>query len=178
MASAIAVEVIDGNLVAKLESGCEEGEIYQTLLTTMWDIQGSFGIEFLYTLYTDKEQVYYGVDTDTSEGHRMVGEVFEMSYEELETVFEGQEFVQDFIDYTEDGDLISAYKPIYNSEDSIVAIVGCDYNASMITVELQSNLQRVIFLGFICLLISTIILNIIVSVIMKNLRMVDKKYMI
>lgn len=175
MASAIAVEVIDGDLVAELEPGCEEGEVYQTLLTTMRDIQSSCGIEFLYTLYTDKNQVYYGVDTDESEGHRMVGEVFEVSYQELETVFEGEEYVQDFIDYTEDGDLISAYKPIYDSEGSVAAIIGCDYNASMITAELQSNLQRVILLGFICLLISIIILNIIVSVIMKNLRTVDKK---
>lgn len=80
------------------------------------------GIAFLYTLYTDGDKVYYGVDTDNSDEQCMPGDEFEESYNELKDVFEGEEYVQDYIDSTEFGMLISVYKPIKNSSGDVVAI--------------------------------------------------------
>lgn len=175
MAATIALKVIDGDLVKELEPGCEESGEYQTLITVMRDIQKSCGIAFLYTLYTDGSQVYYGVDTDETAGQNLVGESFEVSYEELADVFAGEAYVQDFIDRTEDGDLISVYKPIVDGSGKIVGILGCDYDASAVVERLNVILQQVIVIAAICLVAAIILLNLIVGRIMQSLRRVDRK---
>ena len=48
--------------------------------------------------------------------------------------------MQDYIDETEDGDLITVYKPITNSAGKVVAVLGCDYDASDITARLEASL--------------------------------------
>lgn len=71
---------------------------------------------FLYTLSTDGQNVYYGIDTDTTEEKATIGETFECSYEELKPTFAGEKYVQDYIDHTEDGELITVYLPIQDQQ--------------------------------------------------------------
>lgn len=175
MAATIALKVIDGDRIGELEPGCEESDGYQTLLSSMRDIQRSCGIAFLYTLYTDGKQVYYGVDTDNTEQQSMVGDTFEVSYEELEAVFAGEDYVQDYIDSTEDGDLISVYKPIVDGTGKIVGILGCDYNASSVVVRQNTILKQVVIIAVICLVAALIILSLIIGTITRGLRMVNQK---
>lgn len=175
MASAMAVKVIDGDLLEELAPGSEDTEAYQTVLEAMRDIQKSCGIKFLYTLYTDGSQVYYGVDTDESENQCMIGEPFEVSYEELKPVFEGGDYVQDYIDATDDGYLVSAYKPIYNSSGKVVAILGCDYDAQNVIERLNTTLKRVVTIAIICLVGAIFLISLIINGIMRSLRTVDQK---
>lgn len=128
---------------------------------------------FLYTLYTDGKKVYYGVDSD--EDAAKVGDEFADSYAELEPVFGGKEYIQDYIDHTEDGDLITVYKPIEDNAGKVVAILGCDYDASSITAELQKAVVQTLQIGGICLLLAILILTIIVSRITKGLMQVNAK---
>ena len=175
MASAIALKVIDGDLVGGLVPGDENSENYQSLLATMRDIQESCGIAFLYTLYTDGKQVFYGVDTDDTSGQRMIGDKFEVPYEELADVFGGEAYVQDYIDSTEDGDLVSVYKPITNSVGEMVGVLGCDYDASSVIARQKAILKQVVGIAVICLVIALIILSLVVGKIMRGLRRVDSK---
>lgn len=85
----VAAKVADGDLVATLKPGVEETEEYQTLLTNLREVQKEYGIEYLYTLYTDGTNVYYGIDTDDSELQQKVGAPFEKTYDELEKAFSG-----------------------------------------------------------------------------------------
>lgn len=146
MASAMAVEVVDCELLKTLAPRCEESEAYQTVLAALSDVQKNCGIKFLYTLYTDGTQVYYGIDTDDSEGRAAYGEVFEVSYEELKGVFSGQNYVQDYIDATEDGYLVSAYKPLYDGAGNVVAVLGCDYDAENVKEQLNESLKQVVLI--------------------------------
>lgn len=175
MAAAIAVTAIDGDMVEKLSPGCEDSGEYQTLLASMRDIQKKCGIAFLYTLYTDGSYVYYGVDTDETDRQSPVGEKFEVSYQELEEVFLGGEYVQDYIDSTEDGHLVSVYKPVYDSDGKVVGIVGCDYDASGVIERLDGTLQKVVEIALICLVVSLLVLNLVVGRFMRGLRLVDQK---
>lgn len=175
MAASVALKVIDGDMIRALEPGCEEGGGYRVLLSSMRDIQKSCGIAFLYTLYTDGSQVYYGVDTDETEGQSPVGEVFEVPYAELADVFAGQAYVQDYIDSTEDGDLISVYKPIVDSTGKIVGVLGCDYDASTVIVRQNTILKQMVVIAAICLVAALIVLSLIVGTITRSLRMVDRK---
>ena len=170
MAATIVVDSLDANLVSEVTVG-SEGK--QNLQGDLRKKQKACGIAFLYTLYTDGKKVYYGVDSD--EDAAKVGDEFADSYAELESVFGGKEYIQDYIDHTEDGDLITVYKPIEDNAGKVVAILGCDYDASSIAAELQKAVVQTLQIGGICLFLAILILTIIVSRITKGLMQVNAK---
>lgn len=173
MAATIVADSLDANLVYKVTVGSEGTQVYQNLQGDLRKKQKACGIAFLYTLYTDGKKVYYGVDSD--EDAAKVGDEFADSYAELEPVFGGKEYIQDYIDHTEDGDLITVYKPIEDNAGKVVAILGCDYDASSITAELQKAVVQTLQIGGICMILAILILTIIVSRITKGLMQVNAK---
>lgn len=173
MAATIVADLLDAKLVYKVTVGSEGTQVYQNLQGDLRKKQKACGIAFLYTLYTDGKKVYYGVDSD--EDAAKVGDEFADSYAELEPVFGGKEYIQDYIDHTEDGDLITVYKPIEDNAGKVVAILGCDYDASSITAELQKAVVQTLQIGGICLILAILILTIIVSRITKGLMQVNAK---
>ena len=175
MAAKIAVDVVNGDDVAKLEPGCENTESYQIMLADLRRVQEEYGIAYLYTLYTDGKQVYYGVDTDTSELQAYVGKPFEKTYEMLASTFAGEDYVQRYIDYSIYGDVISVYKPITNSAGEVVAVLGCDYDATNVVTRLNDISNKVILFAIICLVVAIAIFGLIVGSISKSLRRVDTK---
>lgn len=176
MAAMAACEAIDGDLLSQIVPGSEGSEVYQTLVTGMRKVQKDFGIAFLYTLYTDgSDTVYYGVDTDESEGRCSVGDRFELSYKELREVFEGGRYAQDFIDHTEDGDLITAYLPIRNSSGQIAGVMGCDYDASGVVSRLNRMIVITVAITLLCMAAGLMFINFIVNGIMKGLDAVNQK---
>lgn len=175
MAAKIAMSVADGDLIEKLKPGCEDTEDYQKVLSSLRDVQENYNILYLYTVYAEGTNLYYGVDTDKSELQAEVGKAFEESYDMLKGVFAGEAFVQDYIDYSEYGDVISVYEPIRNSDGKVVAILGCDYDAAGVIQLLNSSARQVLRITITCLIIALIILGLVVSRICKGLRRVDAK---
>ena len=175
MAAAIAAREVDGDVVADLKPGDEDTKKYEDLLNNLRDIQKTCGIAFLYTLYTDGETVFYGVDTDDSEDQCAIGEEFEVSYEDLKPVFEGEVYIEDFISETDDGDLISAYYPIYDGNGKVVAILGCDYDASNVVARLNSNISGVFTMAGISLVFAILVLSLTINVIVRGLHVVNQK---
>lgn len=173
MAATIVADSLDAKLVYKVTVGSEGTQVYQNLQGDLRKKQKACGIAFLYTLYTDGKKVYYGVDSD--EDAAKVGDEYADSYAELEPVFGGKEYIQDYIDHTEDGDLITVYKPIEDNAGKVVAILGCDYDASSIAAELQKAVVQTLQIGGICLILAILILTIIVSRITKGLMQVNAK---
>lgn len=174
MAANVAVTVIDGDLLTQITPGCEDAEEYRAVRAAMQNIQEECGIEFLYTLYTDGSQVYYGVDTDEVNTQK-VGNLFEVSYEELAGVFAGEEYVQDFIDKTEDGDLISVYKPLYDSTGKQVAVLGCDYNAAAVSQKLEQMMSYLLEMALVCAVVAIVIVLVVVNGIMRSMKLVQNK---
>lgn len=173
MAATIVADSLDANLVSEVTVGSEGTQVYQNLQGDLRKKQKACGIAFLYTLYTDGKKVYYGVDSD--EDAAKVGDEFADSYAELEPVFGGKEYIQNYIDHTEDGDLITVYKPIEDNAGKVVAILGCDYDASSIAAELQKAVAQTLQIGGICLILAILILTIIISRITKGLMQVNAK---
>lgn len=175
LAGKIAVQMIDGDAIAMLEPGCEDTENYQDLLKSMREIQQEYGILFMYTLYTDGQKIYYGVDTDISDQQACVGEDFEESYDMLKGVFAGEDYVQEYIDYSIYGDVISIYKPIKNSKGEVVGGLGCDYDASAIVEKLDFIVKRVIMIAIVCVAVACVVLGMVVFMISRNLKQVNRK---
>ena len=175
MAAVISTKVIDTEKLAVLEPGSEDSAEYADILAAMTDVREECGIQYLYTLYTDGRQVYYGIDTDNAQSRSEFGKVFEVSYQELQGVFQGEEYVQDYIDSTEDGELISAYMPIWDDSGAVVGVVGCDYDASGVVQRLNDILKQTVAITVICLIVALAIINLIVGRIIRSLHTVDGK---
>lgn len=175
MAASIAKSAIDGDTLQGMGAGFESTPIYEDLLAELREVRDTCGIAFLYLLYEDSGTVYYALDTDKTEGQYMPGDVFEVSYEELQGVFGGVDYLQETIDSTENGVLITAYKSITDSQGNVVAVLGCDYDASGVAARLNEAKNSVIQVALICLVLALIVLNLIVIGIMRGLRIVDSK---
>lgn len=175
MAAIISTKVIDAEQIAALSAEQKGSEEYNAMFNAMLGIKQDCGIKYLYTLYTDGTKVYYGIDADNTSSANAFGIVFEVSYQELKSVFAGDMFVQDYIDYTENGALISAYMPLTDSQGNIVSIVGCDYDASGVVERLDLALKRTIQISLICLIIALAVLNFVVGTVIKHLHKVDSK---
>lgn len=176
MAASIAKFAVDGDSLSQVRPGYENTEEYQNNLTSLREIQELCGIAYLYTLHTDDNtRLYYGIDTDDSTGHRNPGDTFDGEFSEFADVFAGQQYVQDYIDKTEDGILISAYLPIKDSSGKVAAVLGCDYDASYVLGRIEGARNSIFQISSICLVLALVILNLIVNRIMRSLNKVDRK---
>lgn len=175
MAAKIASGVADGDLIEKLQPGDESSEGYLSVLADLREVQEEYGIAYLYTVYTDGQKLYYGVDTDKSELQAEIGQEFEKSYEMLKGVFDGEDYVQDYIDYSEYGDLISVYTPIRNSAGDVIGILGSDYDATNVIEKLNEVTTGVVVIAVICLAVALLVMGITVHRIAKSLKTVDSK---
>lgn len=175
VAADLAVNQLEPDTVGALTPGDEETQEYISMRQSLIDIKDICSVAFLYTLYTDGNKVYYGIDTDSSDGRQSIGSEFEYTYEELREVFGGSKYVQDYIDSTEDGDLITAYLPIVDGDNQVVAVLGCDYDASEIVCELTDTRNRILLIGGIGLAVALILFNIVTGAIMKSMRKVNRK---
>lgn len=175
VAANIAMSAVDGDKITELYENGEDAAYYNELRSSLLQAKKICGIAYVYALYTDKSKVYYYVDTDETEGQNRFGDEFEYSYKELSDVFNGEDYVQDYIDSTGDGDLITVYKPIKDSSGNVVGILGCDYDAASIVERLNVSRNRVFQIGAGCLAIALVLLMLIVRGIMKNMHLVDHK---
>lgn len=174
VAAKVARTQVNGDILSALIPGGEDTEEYQATLKLLQSISSECGVKFLYTLSTDGQKVYYGIDTDKENGHA-IGDVFEDSYEELKTVFAGEEYVQGYIDYTEDGSLITVYLPIKDSSGKVVAVLGSDYDASGVVEHLNGMKMRVMEIGRIVILVSLLVLGLLIHSLTRSLRTINRK---
>lgn len=175
MAAQVAADVVDADVVAGFGPEDVDTESYLTLLTDLRTVQEKYGIAYLYLLYTDGTKVYYLVDTDSSELQAQYGQEFEKPYEQLAGTFAGEDSVQNYIDRSEYGNVISVYKPIKNSAGETVAVLGSDYNADNILSELYNSVRNVIMIAVLCLLVSIVLMGLTVENIVRSLQVVNRK---
>lgn len=84
-------------------------------------------IKYIYTLWTDRKNVYYGVDGDKEETCAF-GEIFG-EFKDYEKVFDGEiQSDENYVNY--DGEyLISAYIPLLNENGEVEGVLACDFSA-------------------------------------------------
>ena len=172
----LAVENLNADEVAKVtEEGMESTDVYKSQQQTLINFQKKGNVLYIYTLYTDGETVYYGIDADTTETACAVGEEFELSYSELADVFAGEIYVEEEIDISDDEALLTTYAPIIDKNGNVVAVLGCDYDAANIVYEINDTKTKTALLTLEGLGIGLLVLFFTVRNIMKNLNDVNAK---
>lgn len=175
MAAQVAMDVVDPKVLQELEPGCEKAVQYQTLLASLRVVQEKYGIQYLYTMYTDGTTVYYGVDTDRSELQAFYGQEHEKTYDELATVFNGEVYAQQYIEQNEYGNLISVFMPIKNSKGEVVGILGSDYDATVILGRINQSKTEAIGMAGAAVLVVGVLMALIIHTIITGLQAVNQK---
>lgn len=174
--AALAAANLDADVIAQItEPGMEDTDLYKSQQEVLIRVQEKGNVLYIYTLYTDGKTVYYGVDADTTETACAIGEEFEISYSELASVFEGEPYVEEEIDESDGEALLTTYAPIVAEDGRVVAILGCDYDASDILYELKDTQTKTLMLTVEGLLVSVVLVFFIINNIVKGLNRVNNK---
>lgn len=175
VAGGLAVAEIDVDELLKLKPGDEDGKVYNSIVEPLREVQKACGVKYLYTLTTDGSKVYYGVDTDETDGRCAIGEEYNHTYAELKSVFEGERYVADSIENDGFGDLIIAYEPIKDADGNVVAILASDYDASGITERLSGMAVNIAVLSFIGYAFAFVITFLVATMLTKGMKQVNIK---
>ena len=177
MIASVAASEVEGDLHERVVANGAEGSTeYALIQENLASLKKSSGILAVYTLYTDGDKVYYGVDTIADDGtHCSLGEEFDVDYEYVRDVFEGKDYEDDEIVEWGGVNLLTEYAPIYNSEGKIVAIIGCDFNADEMLDDIASTRRMGIVATVIAVVLAVVILMIIVGTMMRAINAIDGK---
>lgn len=153
----------------------ENSDAYRQVATELRKIAEGSNVEYLYTIYTDGESVYYGVDATIGADHSLLGSDYEAIYEQLEPVFRGEDVADDYISDVDGLKLITAVTPVVGRDGNVIGVVGCDFNAEAISHTIQQAAVRTMLLGLAFLLASLALIIFTVSRILNNLHIVNEK---
>jgi len=175
LAASIAASMIDGDNIGQINGDSAGTDLYESELAELRDIKETCGILYMYTIYKENGKLYYGIDTDESEGQLQPGDAYDDEEAPVLSALDGVDYTRDYIVSNEYGDLISSYVPIYNSQGKIVAVLGCDYDGSDIKGQLGSITAICVgcTVGF--LLLSIVVIYAFVSRITKNIVLINDK---
>lgn len=175
VAAEFAASEIDVDELLKLKPGDEDGKVYNSIVEPLREVQKACGVKYLYTLTTDGTKVYYGVDTDETDGRCAIGEEYDHTYAELKSVFEGEKYVADVIESDEFGDLIIAYEPIKDENGNVVAVLASDYDASGIVTRLSGMTMNIVVLSAIGYVFAFIVTFLVATMLTKGMKQVNIK---
>ena len=175
VAAGLALSVVDADELVKLKPGDEDGKLYNSIVEPLREMQKACGVKYMYTLTTDGSKVYYGVDTDETDGRCAIGEEYNHTYEALKSVFEGNSYVADEIENDGFGDLIIAYEPIKNDKGEVVAILASDYDASGITERLSGMTVNIAVFSDIGFVLAFVITFLVAGMLTKGIKQVNVK---
>ncbi len=174
--ASLAEASLEAEVIAQItKPDMESTDLYKSQQEVLINVQERGNVLYIYTLYTDGTNVYYGVDADTTETACAIGEEFELSYEELASVFAGEAYVEEEIDTSDGEALLTTYVPIIADDGTVVGVLGCDYDASNILYELEDTQLKTLMLTFEGLVVSIILVFFVINNIIKGLKNVNNK---
>jgi len=134
----------------------------------------STDFEYFYILVEDGQNATYVVDTDET-GSTEIGDVFEIPLSELQSVFNGEDKVETEIDKNAEIPLITAYVPIKDKAGNVVAIMGCDYNASALVSTLNENTIKNVLYSSIFVVLGIVVAFFLSNIIAKSVKVINGK---
>ncbi len=168
-----AISAIDGNLVEKIPENGEGSAPYNAVRNAIAPVIEGAPVDDMYILYSDGENVYYMLNMK-DENPVALNADYSKGYNDLKEVFGGETLYADKILKTDRTAIITVYVPIYDRTGEQVGILGCDYKADSVVSAVDQTMKSVILNGIICVVLSFLLFQIIISRITKNLSDVDQ----
>lgn len=171
LAAMVSAETINPEKIQALQPGGEGTLAYAEMYSALMAKKEQCGIKNLYTLYTDEENVYYGVDA-TTDDKMLIGDLYDLSYKKVSCVWEeGTPYTTGKIEHN----VVLVIYPIKNFADNTVAAIGCEYDANPIQKMIYSALYKSTAISLFCILLAIVILVTTINVVTNNLYRVNRK---
>ncbi len=147
--------LIDGSIVASVQSGDENNEEYMKVCNILTSVLKSSGVEYVYTVRkASGGKLEYAVDSQTSDQCNIGDEYEDTTVEEA---LKGN-VVSSKEPYTDDyGTHISSYSPIYDN-NQVVGAVGVDISVDSVKKQTGALIQSIVLICIITMIISTLLL--------------------
>lgn len=152
--SVIAANEIDGDVFDTIRS--EKDPAYFDVLESLTKYTDYHMLQYIYTMRLEDDVLTFVVDADPKDP-AACGEEYEW-LEDMRDAFEGRVCCDKTLTRDKWGSFFSAYAPIFNSDNEVVGIVGCDIMTSDIATRLKALRNMIITLITIFALLCLIML--------------------
>ncbi len=167
LAARATANSVDVEVLMNFQHGDETSSTYIHAAEVLDEARTEAGVRFAYALTAVGQTVQYALDASQEEA---IGSVFEESYDALADAFHGIEILDTTIHYTEDGTLISCYVPLRDSSGTVLAILGCDYDAEEIAQMMRLNLLFVVVLTVVGILLLGAVATVVIARVLYPLQ--------
>ena len=163
---------IDADDVAKAG---EDQAIYNELKAQLGQAMSDTNMEYVYTLWTDGSKIFYGID-GSIEDASAYGEESSEDYSFLAPAFAGTAVMDNALSQYEDGNYyITAYIPLYSTNDSIESLLACDFNANHVQAKVQKAWTWLFIWSSIGTLLASVTVLLILWKTVKNITTLNDK---
>ncbi|MCR5640650.1 MAG: methyl-accepting chemotaxis protein [Lachnospiraceae bacterium] len=168
----VATSQVDGNLISLLEAGGERGYANQQVKAALKNIDDHSDLHAIYTIGEREGALVYLTDLRTE----TLCEPLEAKHEAgVRKAMESEGYVYETIEHDKNGDYIVAYAPIYGFSDTVVGVLGIEYNASGISKSLRGIILAIIEVAAVMVVLSIVLSILIANSITRGLKVVNNK---
>ena len=174
IASCVAATV-DGSLFEELNTAEDmESEAYAAVYDDLTLFLENGGVEYVYTVkQTGNNEFIYVVDSDPEEPADL-GEEFDADPETTMAIHKGTIACEE-TSTDEWGTHLTAYSPIYDDNNIVVALVGVDVNADWVEEQLSGLRTMMIIICVIVMIIGIGLFYIVSRILTRNFKMLNDK---
>lgn len=173
LAAKTAADSLNPADVKKVSVTHKNNSSYRKIRADLLRITTGSDIKYAYTIIKNNDQYVFQVDGDKNDPTAL-GSAFTSDKELVTKAFSGQVTSNSKIQKTEDGYLITVYRPIMDKNGKVVAVIGVDFGADEAMAMLKQKALFLVAISLICLAASTIFLNFGLSVLQKFIRNIDQ----
>ena len=146
---AVAASQLDPDRIQYYLDTGEKDEAYETAFETLCDIQRNGGVMYLYVVKPEINEVWYVMDTDTSDGAKLLGDhepYYEGAFADNAERLARGERIEPIVSNEEYGWLMSVYYPMQTSGGEPAGYVGVDILMNDVMNDLQRFARQMILL--------------------------------
>jgi sigma-B regulation protein RsbU (phosphoserine phosphatase) len=143
--------------VNEYRESLKNDEAYKQQRKILMQIQKDNHVEFLYLRKYENGKAISIMDTDTTSNTQIPGNAYEISDQE-KNLYANKRTKVFTSNTSEYGWLMSAFYPILNDKNEVIAIIGADISMKDVMNELYSSLEIMAVIIFVLMIISIIIL--------------------
>ena len=167
--STIAADMIDGDVLKRLNEEDKDTAEYQEMYNTLHTFQLNTNVRFIYAARQAEDGTFYMVLDPADAYASEYGEVL-FNTEALQRAGQGIPGV-DATPYTDDyGSFYSAYSPVFDSNGEVAGVIGTDFSAEWYENEISKRSNTILLSSLISVIIGALIAATITGQVRKEFR--------
>lgn len=173
LAAKAVTDAINPADISKVTISHQNKQAINRIRASLDSVSANSDIKSAYTIIKKNDQFVYQVD-GAKNNPATLGTAFTSNHALLSQAFAGQVATSSKIQKTNQGYLITAYRPVFNKNDQVIAVVGVDFRADKAITMLKKKALILIGISLFCLISSILVLNACLSILQKFIKSIDQ----